>query len=307
MNQIVKDLQDVDVQVLATDSGGLPQPRTIDEVVKVATLMSQAGPAVPKHLREQPGACFAVWLQASRWEMDPFAVARKTYFVNENIAFEAQMVAAVVNTRAGLKRRPTYVYDGDGDLLTCKVSGEFEDGVVQVYESPPVGAISPKNSPLWKTDPRQQLGYFSIARWARRFCPEVILGIYMPEEAAAFGPDKAKDITPSEPAFVSRLAAAKAAGDPADFDGFDPKHVEREIAGDTEETSDPNTGEIIEAGDTEPDQRLVAFNAGREARSIGKPLINVPEPYSADQIQSDAWQDGWREEAKLIDSRADAG
>lgn len=33
-----------------------------------------------------------------------------------------------------------------------------------------------RNSTLWASDPRQQLAYLAVKRWARLHCPDVILG-----------------------------------------------------------------------------------------------------------------------------------
>ncbi|MDU1923962.1 recombinase RecT, partial [Enterobacter sp.] len=39
-----------------------------------------------------------------------------------------------------------------------------------------------RNSTLWATDPRQQLAYLAVKRWARLYCPDVILGVYTADE-----------------------------------------------------------------------------------------------------------------------------
>ena len=39
-----------------------------------------------------------------------------------------------------------------------------------------------RNSPLWAADPRQQIAYLATKRWARLYCPDVILGVYTPDE-----------------------------------------------------------------------------------------------------------------------------
>jgi len=39
-----------------------------------------------------------------------------------------------------------------------------------------------RNSTLWADDPRQQLAYLAVKRWARLYCPDVILGVYTPDE-----------------------------------------------------------------------------------------------------------------------------
>jgi hypothetical protein len=35
---------------------------------------------------------------------------------------------------------------------------------------------------LWKTAPKQQIAYLAVKYWARLYCPEVILGVYSPDE-----------------------------------------------------------------------------------------------------------------------------
>ena len=68
-----------------------------------------------------------------------------------------------------------------------------------------------RNSTLWADDPRQQLAYLAIKRWARLYCPDVILGVYSPDELNERGPAE-KDITPPKrprPADVASAAQAE--------------------------------------------------------------------------------------------------
>lgn len=162
-------------------------PQTLKESVEIAKLMAKAGCAVPKYLHGNTGAALAVAMQAWRWNMDPFAVASKTYMVvskhgEERIAYEAQLIAAVVNTRAGLKDRPNLKYEGEGRTRKCTVTLVFLTGAVREYESPEIGNIKTQKSPLWQSEPDQQLAYYSIRAAARRWCPEVILGVYDRDE-----------------------------------------------------------------------------------------------------------------------------
>jgi len=81
--------------------------------------------------------------------------------------------------------------------VTAKFRGESEDRAVS---SPPFNAITIKNSPLWKTDPDQQLYYYTIRVWARRYVPEILMGVYAVDEFEEHrGPDRAKGITPAQP------------------------------------------------------------------------------------------------------------
>lgn len=252
------------VPLATIGGGGMLAPTTFGEVVSFAELMSRSQHAIPKHLRGNPGACMAVTMQALRWEMDPFAVAAKAYSVNDMIAYEAQLIAAVVHTRAPIRRRPDYSFTGTGADLRCTVSCEMLDGSTKVYESPREGDIKTKNSPLWKTDPQQQLGYYSIRSWARRHTPEVLLGVYAPDELDENrGPDQAKDITP-RPSMADRLPGARQADA-----GFSSANVEAEIASaTTANTAIEHRSEPAELVPTEG-------SAGAEERPAESPSVGL--------------------------------
>ena len=65
-----------------------------------------------------------------------------------------------------------------------------------------------RNSPLWKSDPKQQLAYLAIKKWARLFTPDVILGVYTPDEM---------DVTPeSGDAEIEHVNVATSAGGKAE-------------------------------------------------------------------------------------------
>lgn len=195
------------MEMSSSGQGGMPMPRTFGEVIAFADVMSRSQHAIPAHLRANPGACLAVTMQALRWEMDPFAVAAKTYYVKDQVAYEAQVIAAVVNVRSGLTKRPSIEFKGQGASRQCVVTGEFADGQVATYESPRFDAITTKNSPLWKSDPDQQLGYYSIRSFARRHCPEVILGVYDRDELQDAPPLTARAVPQERPNLAARLAA----------------------------------------------------------------------------------------------------
>lgn len=176
----------------------------VNEMMEVAKLMSLSQVAVPKHLRENPGACLAVVIQASTWQMSPFAVANKSYSVNDRLSYEAQMVNAVILNRAPIVGRFKISYEGEGERLTCTVVAKGTDGDEYPYTSPEIGKIPVKNSPLWKSDPKQQLFYYSSRALCRRHFPDVLLGVYTPEEMEEGEP---RDVTPSKQTAVERLQA----------------------------------------------------------------------------------------------------
>lgn len=177
---------------IVVQRGGSIAFRSMAEIFEFSKLMSLAQQAVPKHLRGQPGLCLGVTMQAVAWEMEPFAVAKKSYIVNDNLAYESQLIHAVIEARAPLKKRLRCTYSGEGVDRQCTVYGMFvgEDEPHE-YTTPKFKDIPTKNSPLWKWDVDQQMFYLGSRAWARKWCPDVLLGVYSPDEAQYAGENAA--------------------------------------------------------------------------------------------------------------------
>jgi len=190
-----------DIEVLGAigASDQLPQavflPRSFAEVLEMAKLMANCAGAIRPHLRNKPGDCLAIIMQSLRWRMDPFAVANKTYFVNDQIAYEAQLVNAVVNQSGVLNGRLHIEWEGANETLHCRVTGFINGDDRPKVVTQAMAPIRVKNSPLWKDAPQQQLAYYTTRMWARLYVPEVLLGVYTPEDVAELVASKNQPVT----------------------------------------------------------------------------------------------------------------
>lgn len=182
-------------------------PEGMNQLVRFAELMSQSKATVPQHLAGKLADCLAVTMQAAQWGMNPFAVAQKTHVVNGTLGYEAQLVNAVVSSSNLLATRLNYRWDGDWSKVNGKTD-KSPDLTVTVWatikgESDPreltisMAQAGVRNSPLWEQDPRQQLAYLCVKRWARLHSPDVLLGVYTPDELQEAKPRVERDITPS--------------------------------------------------------------------------------------------------------------
>ena len=201
-------------------------PEGMNQLVRFAELMSQSKATVPKHLEGKPSDCLAVTMQAAQWGMNPFAVAQKTHVVNGTLGYEAQLVNAVVSSSSLLATRLNYRWSGDwsnvngktdkSPNLTVTVSavlkGEAEPRELTIS----MAQAGVRNSPLWEQDPRQQLAYLCTKRWARLHAPDVLLGVYTPDELQETAPRVERDITPqtTTAAGMNSLINAKPAKKP---------------------------------------------------------------------------------------------
>jgi hypothetical protein len=207
----------------------------LNAMVRVADLMANSRQMVPKHLRGNPGGCMAVTMQAMRWNMDPFALAVKTYTVDAEgpVAYEGQAIIAALNNSPLLATRLSFEWEGQWERIVGRFkeveskkkdaqgnqildargqpkkyivpAWDFntdEEGLKVTVSATLVGETKPRvlellmkqartrNSPLWTEDPKQQLAYLAGRRWGRLHAPDVIMGVYTPDELAEISTEK---------------------------------------------------------------------------------------------------------------------
>lgn len=191
MNHIIQHEQ---TNNSTTTGALLLNTNNLEQMYRAAEMMSSARVTVPKHLAGSPGDCLAVMMQAMQWGMNPFAVAQKTHLVNGTLGYEAQLVNAVISSSSLLASRINYEFEGDwkdvkgktdkSDHLAVTVSatlrGEQQPRSLRVS----MAQAGVRNSPNWDHDPRQQLAYLATKKWARLHAPDVLLGVYTPDELA---------------------------------------------------------------------------------------------------------------------------
>lgn len=250
------------------------------DIVEFSMMMAKSEKAVPKIFRGNPGACMAVTIQANEWGFSPFAVARMAYEVSDQIAYMSQLIHAVVEKRAPLKSRLKVEYTGEGVERQATIIGHFISEVDPVsYTSPKIKDIRVKNSPLWTGDPDQQLFYYASRAWARRYCPEVILGVYaedeLPNRPQHIGADNAKDVTPAaEEPLLHRLSLRAAAQA-----GFDPSGIAAtmdEVSG----RAAPDAPAAQDAPGVAPEGQAAAEGSPPPAEDAHSPVS--PSPAAAD-------------------------
>lgn len=171
---------------------------SMDKMMRIAGFMASAKATIPQHLRN-PGDCLAVVMQATQWNMNPFAVAQKTHLVNGTLGYEAQLVAAVINNSGLVKDRFNFEWFGAWEKIVGKfkevesktkkddnghpkkyivpawdqkdeqglgvrvwatIKGETEPRVLELLMT----QARTRNSTLWTEDPKQQIAYLCSRR-----------------------------------------------------------------------------------------------------------------------------------------------
>ena len=236
---------------IGSDDGGLGiSIKRLVDAMEVAKVMAISKQAVPGFMRNEPGICYAAVVRAVRWGVDPFFVAENMFVAKlkggeEKIGFQAQLINSIINlaTPRILTSKLRCRYEGAGDDLKCIVYGTPKgDKEPLEYETPALKTITDhlgrneygkvKGSPLYDLDPRQQLWYYGSKNFIRRWFPEVLGGVYDPED---YEIARMKDVTPPSPvgpqtsALVARLQDRKLKHAKKTSRGFDADHVNREV------------------------------------------------------------------------------
>jgi len=169
-----------------------------EQMWNIAGALAQ-GSLIPDTLKgknddETKANCLRVVEQASRWGLSPFAVMDSASVVHGKLMWEGKLIAAAIKATLGVRLR--YEYSGSGESRKVIVSGLL-DGIEETIEGT-VGdwKTTGKGSPWDNLANRDQmLAYRGARQWARRHSPEVILGVYAPDE---FDGDSMRDVTPGK-------------------------------------------------------------------------------------------------------------
>lgn len=183
----------------------------------LAKTMASSKVTVPKHLQGNEGDCLAIIIQASNWGMNPFAVAQKTHLVNGTLGYEAQLVNAVVCGSGAVVGGFHYEYKdevctGANMSVSCRV-GAVLRGQTEITwgEWLNSNSVTTKNSPLWKTNLKQQMAYLQVKNWSRLYSPASIMGVYTPDEIESM-PAKELNARPRNGAEYGRQAQEQQQG-----------------------------------------------------------------------------------------------
>ncbi len=204
-------------------------PENASQAMVFAQMMSRSMQAVPDRFRDNPGLCLGVTMDAMTFGFNPFALARSAYIVSGAIGYEAKAYVAALNASGFLKNRLKFFYSGEvkgthevrakdgkrtvpAGTLKCKIIGEVhgEDAPLE-WETPELGHIEQKGSPLWSSDPKLQLYYYGVRAWARVYLPEVMMGIQTRDEIEDIG-ESALPPAPKQ-TLIERVKERRAASD----------------------------------------------------------------------------------------------
>lgn len=257
------------------------------QMMEFAAMMAGAGVMVGPAARGNPGACMGIVMMAGRFGVDPFMLSTKAYITKnkagvEVLAWEAQAIYAMLLGSGELEAPLEFEYDGDGPTRRVTVIGRLRGAPSsRSITTNTVGKIEVKNSPLWKSEPDQQLAYYGSRLWARRHAPHVLMGVYDREEAAEADaiPGSFVEVPPDKSDPSKRLVQNLAEGRKASAPKLDP---------DPPATAQPAPADEPDADEDEalPIAAETEGEAGEEPAAETEPSVRELPPHPGELIRT---------------------
>lgn len=193
-------------------------PEHLDSISRFASMMSGSS-MVPAHFKGMTVDCGILITKALSLGLNPVDMAQEVFPVNGKMTFGSKLIIAMIHN-SGLVEPRTFTQElGDWSTIGLynpqakKYSNEKGIGLRVGFkfigdEHPTFG--SPlmlemqkiRNSPLWSTDPMQQMTYLAAKRWSSIHMPGVTMGMVAKEEADDYAQPGEKDITPEAPSMM---------------------------------------------------------------------------------------------------------
>lgn len=202
--------------------------RLFNQVKRIAQYMAAARGVTPPHLIGCEEACFAVALNSIVWKLNPYMVAASTYQTpGGRIGYEGKLVQAIIENSGKVRGRVRFTHYGPWEKIQQRFKmarsakgNEYPVPAWEPKDEPGVGVnvqcdvISeaeprtfnfdlvqayPRNSTLWATDPKTQICYTAVRRFANTALPGLMMGV--PEWSDEH---QMRDITPPAGSMMPR-------------------------------------------------------------------------------------------------------
>lgn len=193
------------LDVAALTPGDLLQPRSMEELWRVAVMFHQSG--MYKGRFSAPQQIAAVMMEAAERGIGVATALKHAYVVNGNVGWSALFVAGQVRTSAKCEyfEVNTSLSTAERCVIDYKVRGRpAQQYVLTANEAQAFG----KSNPLWKSAPRLMLERRAVMWAARAAFPEVAAGIQSEDELIDLA--ETAPPAPEQPAHLPPAAAAAA-------------------------------------------------------------------------------------------------
>ena len=163
-----------------------------EDAQRIANLLCQSS-IVPMNFqgRSNFGNCVIALEMSRRLGMSVLAVMQGMYVVKGRPAWSAQFITSAINC-SKLFTRLQFETEGEGNSLRCRAwaferaTGKKLLGTWITMDMAQKEGWSTKDGSKWRTMPDQMIRYRTAAFFGRLYCPDILMGLYAPDEVENF-------------------------------------------------------------------------------------------------------------------------
>jgi hypothetical protein len=173
-------------------------PRDMEQAFRLANALAQAGDMVPKAFQGNPNATMAAIVRGMEIGLAPMQALASIAVINGRATIWGDAVPALVMKHG---HHVDVEFEGTGDDLVAVATLTRGDTGKQIVRR--FGMADAKRAGLagkpgpWQQYPQRMCAHRARSWAVRDGAPDALMGLGVAEEAADFGPDRARDVTPA--------------------------------------------------------------------------------------------------------------
>jgi hypothetical protein len=169
-----------------TPSAMATNPAAFDQIQRVAKMFA-ASSWIPPHYKANFADVVVAVSMACTLDVNPVMFLQRTFPVHGRIGFEGQLAIALINTSGIFQHSLRFDTEGVGEKMKVTAWNTFKDGTraeasIDMQTLKEWGKLG--HFMLKGNDPGQKLSYMAGLLFARKHCPERLLGMKSEEELA---------------------------------------------------------------------------------------------------------------------------
>lgn len=268
---------------------------SFEAVQRMAGLLA-ASDMVPTQYQKSVANCVLALEVAMQTRCSPFFVMQNLNIIQGRPSWGSQIIAAMLSTCGRFRGGLHYEMDNPDNPTTCRIwtidaaTGERLNGPTVSLKMAREEGWTERRGSKWKTMPEVMLGHRAVAFFARRFAPDLLLGMRTDDEIRDMGADeppaaasKARAIDALIEAKEPPAAASKAQAIDALIEAQEKKRADLVAATATAAAAkaeppepEPTPEESSSVAETEAAQETMAALAREALQPEPEPEKNLP-------------------------------
>jgi hypothetical protein len=169
-------------EIVEKPEGSIADFSAYERQFKMAKFLSQSN-LLPQHFKGKEADCFIALEMSNRTGASFLEVVQNLFVVNGQPAWKATFVIAQINRSKKFDDPLAFDVEGEGIHMNVTATASRKGKVYSAMVSMKMAAEEKWTSnPKYKSMPEQMLTYRAACFFGRKYCPEVMFGMYTKDE-----------------------------------------------------------------------------------------------------------------------------